>query len=145
MILEFTKGVLGPFAYVLDFLLENPVITTTLLLVWLTIYLAGRVQLRQIEQKSRALVLQLSREYLAQQPHLSATGLYQHIYPHWSKAVPGWGRFVPHRLDLWPVPATPENVAQKIAFSPRWIAELLDAQNINLPPDQPHPADRLQL
>lgn len=139
MILEFVKVMLGPFARVLDFLLQNPVFTTALLLVWLMIYMAGRVQLRQIEQKTQELVLQLSREYLAQQPHLSATDLYQQIYPHWSQAVPGWGRFVPHRLDLWPVPATPENVAQKIAFSPRWIAELLKAQNIKLTPDQSQP------
>lgn len=132
MILEFVKGMLGPLASVLEFLLDNPVFTTTILLVWLGIYLAGQVQLRKIEQKTRELTLQLSQEILAQQPQVTAKGLYKRIYPQWSKVVPGWGWFVPHRLDLWPVPVTAENVALKLSFSPEWIAEELHRHNISL-------------
>lgn len=132
MIVEFVKGMLGSLSPVLDFMLNNPTITSAILLVWLAIYAAGRVQLWKIEQKTKELVLQISREHIARKPQITSKVLYKNIYPSWSEAVPEWGWFVPHRLDLWPAPVTPENVASKLSFSPQWIANFLCKQSICL-------------
>jgi len=133
LIVEVVKGMLGPFlAPVLDFILDNPAITSTVFLVWFVIYEAGRIQLRQIEQKTNHLVLQIGQTEIAQNPHITAQSLYQRIYPRWSESLPKWGWFVPHRLDLWPVPITTKNVTHKIPFSPEWIANSLREQNVSL-------------
>lgn len=126
MILEILKSMLGAWGrFLLEVMTDNPAPVTTIFAVWLAIFFAGRVQLWRIEQKSRALVVELGRELLATTPQMTAQGLYQSIYPRWGEAVPHWAWFIPHRLDLWPVPAKAEWVQQKLAFSPQWIAEVL--------------------
>ena len=131
LIVEVVKGMLGPLAPVLDFILDNPALTSIVFLLWFVIYVAGRMQLGKIEAKTRDLVLQISQAELAQNPQITAQLLYKIIYPRWSEALPQWGRFIPHRLDLWPVPVTAKNVTQKIPFSPEWIAGVLREQNIS--------------
>lgn len=132
LIVEFVKGMLGPLAPLLDFILDNPAITSVVLLAWFAVYVAGRAQLWKIEQRTRDLVLQISQEAIARDPQLTAELLYKDVYPRWYEALPAWGWFVPHRLDLWPAPVTAKNVAPKIAFSPEWIADALREQDILL-------------
>jgi hypothetical protein len=136
MFLEFIRSMLGSLGRpVLDFMLENPQIVTGVLAVWLGIFVAGRLQLRRIEQKSTELVVGLGRDLIAEKPHITARGLYKRIYPRWCEAVRGWAWFVPHRLDLWPVPVRPETVQQKLPFSPQWVAEVLRQHGIQLEED----------
>ena len=130
LIVEVVKGMLGPLAPVLDFILDNPAVTSAVFLLWLVVYAAGRIQLRNIEEKTKDLVLQISRAEIARNPQTTSRSLYKTIYPRWSETLPQWGRFVPHRLDLWPVPVTAQNVTQKITFSPEWIADILREQDI---------------
>jgi hypothetical protein len=133
MFLAFIKSMLGSLGRpVLDFILDNPSFVTVILAVWLGLFVAGRLQLRHIERKSVQLVVVMGRELIAKKPHITARGLYKRIYPHWCEAVRGWAWFVPHRLDLWPVPVRPEAVQQKLPFSPQWIAEVLRQHDIRL-------------
>jgi len=133
MFLAFIKSMLGSLGRpVLDFMLNNPSFVTAILAVWLGVFVAGRLQLQHVEQKSVELVVEMGRELIAKKPHITARGLYKRIYPHWCKAVRGWAWFVPHRLDLWPVPVRPETVQQKLPFSPQWIAEVLRRHGILL-------------
>jgi len=126
MFVEFIKSMLGSLGRpVLDFMLDNPSFVTGILVVWLGVFIAGRLQLRHIERKSVELVLEMGQELIARKPHITARGLYKRIYPRWCEAVHEWAWFVPHRLDLWPVPVKPETVQQKLPFSPLWIAEVL--------------------
>jgi len=133
MFVEFIKSMLGSLGRpVLDFMLDNPSFVTGVLVVWLGVFVAGRLQLRHIEQKSVELVVEMGQELITKKPHITARGLYKRIYPRWCEAVRGWGWFVPHRLDLWPVPVRPETVQQKLFFSPQWIAEVLRQHGIQL-------------
>ncbi|MBE9473096.1 MAG: hypothetical protein IMY75_13465 [Chloroflexi bacterium] len=133
MFLAFIKSMLGSLGRpVLDFILDNPSFVTVILAVWLGVFAAGRLQLRRIEHKSVELVLEMGQELIAKKPHITARGLYKRIYPRWCEAVRGWAWFVPHRLDLWPVPVRPETVQQKLPFSPQWIAEVLRQHDIRL-------------
>ena len=133
MFLAFIKSMLGSLGRpVLDFILDNPSFVTVILAVWLGVFAAGRLQLRRIEHKSVELVLEMGQELIAKKPHITARGLYKRIYPHWCEAMRGWAWFVPHRLDLWPVPVRPETVQQKLPFSPQWIAEVLRQHDIRL-------------
>ena len=133
MILAFIKGMLGSLGRpVLDLMINNPSLVTGVLAVWLGVFVAGRLQLRHIERKSTELVVEMGRELVAKKPHITAQGLYKRIYPRWCEELRGWAWFVPHRLDLWPVPVRPETVQQKFPFSPQWIAEVLRQHGIRL-------------
>lgn len=133
MIEVFIRGMLGPFVPVLDFIEQNPIAVALILAVWLSIYVAGRVQLSQIERRTAALVLERSRTELAARPNISAISLYKKIYPLWEAELKKWGFwFIPHRLDLWPVPVKPATVLQKMTFSPEWIEQLLKTHEIVL-------------
>jgi hypothetical protein len=133
MFLAFIRSMLGNLGgQVLDFMIAHPMLVTVTLTVWLGVFVAGRLQVRRIEQKSADLVVEMGRELIARKPHITARGLYKRIYPRWCAALRGWAWFVPHRLDLWPVLVKPETVQQKFLFSPQWIAEVLRRHGIAL-------------
>lgn len=119
-------------AAVLDWLRSHPEVTTAIFALLLTVYAMGRLQLRRIEQHTTQLVLDMSREWLAKKPNITASGLYKRIYPRWSESVRHWGLFIPHRLEIWPVPVRPETVQDKLSFSPQWIAALLAKHGLPL-------------
>lgn len=119
-------------AAVLDWLRGHPAVTTAAFAVLLSVYVLGRLQLHHIEQRTAQLVLEMSQEWLAKKPGITASGLYRRIYPRWSESVRQWGLFIPHRLEIWPVPVRPETVQRKLAFSPQWIEALLLKHGIPL-------------
>ncbi|MBE7556006.1 MAG: hypothetical protein HS126_33545 [Anaerolineales bacterium] len=122
----YLKSLLGGWgSAILDFMLDQPSVVAGLLLVWFAIFVAGRLQLRRIEQKSAELVVTMARELLVTQPDLTPEGLYEQVYEPWRARVSQWALFIPHRLDLWPVPVTAKTVQQKLAFSPDWLVEVL--------------------
>lgn len=125
---------------VLDWLRVHPGVTTFIFALFLITYSLGRWQLHRIEQRTAQLVLEMSREWLAKKPNITAAGLYKRIYPQWSQLVGHWGIFIPHRLELWPVPVRPETVQRKLSFSPQWIAALLAKHGIQLK----EPGDRIE-
>jgi hypothetical protein len=132
MIIALARTLLGPFAIILDYITGNPVIFSIILSIYLGIYIAGVIQLRNIKEKTTLLVIEISQQELRKKPNITSGGLYKRIYPLWEKEVKNWGWFVPHRLELWPVPVSPDVVKQKMAFTPQWIADTLKKNNINL-------------
>ncbi len=133
MIEVMIRSMLGPAGgAVLDWLRSHPTVTNGILALFLIVYAMGRLQLRRIEQRTIQLVLEMSKEWLARKPNITASGLYKRIYPRWSEAVRHWGLFIPHRLELWPVPVRPETVQSKLPLSPQWIAEVLAKHGIQL-------------
>nr|MBC7245402.1 hypothetical protein [Chloroflexota bacterium] len=116
----------------MNWLRGHPGATTSIFALLLLLYLLGRWQLYRIEQRTARLVLEMSREWLTKKPNITAGGLYKRIYPRWSASVRQWGLFIPHRLEIWPVPVRPETVQQKLSFSPQWIAALLAKNGIQL-------------
>ena len=136
MFVAFIRSMLGSLGRpVLDFMIHHSSSVTAILALWLGVFAAGRLQLRHIERKSMELVVEMGQELIARKPHITARGLYKRIYPRWCEAVRGWAWFVPHRLDLWPVPVRPETVQQKFPFSPQWITEVLRQHGIRLDED----------
>ncbi|HEY89886.1 MAG TPA: hypothetical protein G4N98_09195 [Thermoflexia bacterium] len=132
MVEALVRGLLGPLSGLLDFILDNPILISGILAVWLGIFVAGKLQLQNIERKTVELVLGTSPSLIAAKPHITSRGLYKRIYPRWETSLRQWGWFIPHRMDLWPVPITPETVRQKLPFSYQWIAEILAQHGIQV-------------
>lgn len=129
------RAALGPLEGVLDFILNNPILTSGIFAVWLGIFIAGKLQLQNIKRKTVEMVLEMSPGFISAKPHITSRGIYKRIYPRWEADLRRWGwsiPFIPHRMDLWPVSITPENVRRKFPFSPEWIAKLLTQNDIQL-------------
>lgn len=133
MIETFIRGLLGPsLAPLLDFLETHPALVAAFLFVLVGLYVAGRVQLNNISNKTKTYVLNKYQEVIQRRPKITAAGLYKLIYPEWAEEVKTWGWFIPHRLDLWPVPVNAENVKSKITFDAKWVADILQKNKIEL-------------
>ena len=135
----YLRGMLGEWGdLALDFIQHNPTVVAAVLLVWMGLFAAGRWQLWRIRQESVKLVVAVAQELTATKPHLTSQELYERIYARWGERVGQWAWFVPHRLELWPVPATAQAVQQKFPFSPQWVAEVLRQHEIKLKEDERH-------
>lgn len=127
------RGVLGPsLTPLLDFLETHPTIVAIFLFVLVGIYVAGRIQLNNISNKTKAYVLNRYQEVIQRRPKITAAGLYKLIYPDWAQEVKKWGWFIPHRLDLWPVPVNADNVKSKMSFNAEWVSEILKKNKIEI-------------
>jgi hypothetical protein len=40
--------------------------------------------------------------------------------------------FIPHRWELWPLPATPDIVQRRLDFTPEWLGEFLWLEEIKM-------------
>jgi len=123
--------ILGPLSAVLDYSADHPFVWTTILLVWILIYVSARIQLKLIELKTTDLVVKHCRLYISANPDITPTDLYNRIFPIWTSEMKQWGYlFILHKHDLWPVKATLENVQVKIPFSPKWITATMEKKGI---------------
>ncbi|NIS83561.1 MAG: hypothetical protein GTO14_25945 [Anaerolineales bacterium] len=132
MILEFIKSLLGSWGRaLLDFLQMNPEISTLIFSLWLAIWLAGKYQLQRIEKRTGTFVLENSQQALDENPRMTVKQLYALLYPKWCQMLRTTAWFVPHRWELWPLPATPKIVQERINFTPKWLKQYLKENGIS--------------
>jgi uncharacterized membrane protein (DUF106 family) len=86
MIEQIIRGILGPsLAPLLDFLQSHPEIVAIFVSVLVGLYIAGRVQLNNISNKTKEFVLSRYKETIQRRPKITAGGLYKLIYPNGKK------------------------------------------------------------
>jgi hypothetical protein len=128
------REMLGPFAFILDFILANPELVSGILAVWLAVYIAGRIQLWKIEQQLKLLILEEGqRTAAAGKKSISYHGVYKRVEKQFQEGLPFGMFFIPHRLDLWPVPPTYAHVTKRIPLSQELIEKVLKAGGIEEP------------
>ncbi|NTV35528.1 MAG: hypothetical protein HGA53_01100 [Anaerolineaceae bacterium] len=123
---------LGSLSPILDYIQNNPMVVSLVLGIYIAIYFAGRLQLETIKRKTTEMVLAYTREELKKKPNITSGGIFKHIYPLWEKEVGTWVKFIPHRTDLFPVPATAAAASKKLPFTPEWLVEVLKENKIEL-------------
>lgn len=116
----------------IEWMLAHPAITGAGMLIWTTLFLAGKAQLRRVEARTLPLVLDEACQALAEKPGLTAEELYDHLYPAWCRMVRRTAWFVPHRWEMWPLPASPAIVRDRMGFTPQWVARHLSEKGIRL-------------
>jgi hypothetical protein len=133
MIMSWIRSMLGPFVVIMDFFSAHPEILTAILTLWMALYVAGRIQLKLIEQRTVRLVVDRSRRLVAANPQISLADLRAYIVPVWLEEIVKWNiLFIPHKFDFWPVPVTPKNVQVKLPLSPEWLTNVLKTNGIIL-------------
>jgi hypothetical protein len=118
---------------VIGWALENPVPVSLGFALWLSVFFLGKVQLKMIREKTEAWILTSSREILKKSGNITVEQLYKQLLPQWEQNVRGTALFIPHRWEIWPVPATPRFVKKRINFTPEWLGGFLWANGIKLP------------
>lgn len=126
MFLGLLRTVLGPFAVILDWAEANPVPTGLMMFAWTAVWMSGRVQLARIERKTRELIASEAHRLREASPELDAEELLSRIYPLWCTQLPTWALFIPHRLELWPVPVSIERVKDRIGLSAQLVRDVLE-------------------
>jgi hypothetical protein len=118
---------------VIDFATNNPGLILAACGLWLSIFILGKYQLNSIQKKTEAWLLDSSKRILADKPKINAEKLFEQLYPEWENNLRGSAYFIMHRWEIWPVPATPRFVKDRIHFTPEWLGGFLWANGIKLP------------
>jgi hypothetical protein len=135
MIEAFIRTMLGPLAFILDWVKANPGYFALIIFAIIALYVAGRIQLHNIKIKTERLIVSLGEQEIKSRPNITINTLYKHIYPSWAQEVRKWGFFIPHRWDFFPILVTPENVKDRLPFNPEWVSIVLNANDIHLAND----------
>ena len=109
----------------IEWMLAHPLVMGIILLAWMGMLYGGKAQLKRVESRTHSLVLEEARQYLAEAPGLNANHLYDRLYPQWRQMVRRSALFITHRWELWPLPAIPSLVRQRIGFTPEWLGQYL--------------------
>jgi hypothetical protein len=125
----------------IDFATNNPGLILAVMALWLSVFFLGRVQLNSIRKKTESWVLDSARRILVDQPNINLGTLFEQLYPEWEQNLRGSAYFIMHRWEIWPVPATPRFVKDRINFTPEWLGGYLWANGIKLPGSKPPEKD----
>lgn len=118
---------------VIEFATNNPGLILFIFGLWIAIFSLGKYQLNSIRTKTESWVLESANRILTETPGISVTKLYDQLYPGWEMNLKGSAYFIMHRWEIWPMPATPRFVKDRIDFSPEWLGGFLWANGIKLP------------
>ena len=133
-ILTFMRSMMGAwFTPIWDYVMLHSREAFAILSIWVSIYLIGRYQVKKIKQQTVRFSIEQTKDILKKRPKITSKGLYKEIFPKWEQEVSNWAKFVPHRLDFFPVRVTPDNVLEKFDFDAEWLAEALKINGVNLP------------
>jgi hypothetical protein len=118
---------------VIDFATNNPGVILAISGLWLSTFFLGKYQLNSIRTKTESWVLEAANRILVKTPGISINKLFDQLYPEWETHLRGSAYFIMHRWEIWPVPATPRFVKDRINFNPEWLGGFLWANGIKLP------------
>jgi hypothetical protein len=117
---------------VIDWAMKNPGWIFAGLGAWLVMFGLGKLQLKSIRDKTETWVLDSSNQIVAESPGISIQNLYERLYPDWVTNLRGSAIFILHRWEIWPVPATPRFVKDRIEFTPEWLGGFLWANGLKV-------------
>lgn len=100
--------------------------------IWLIFLASGRIQLKKVKERTVALVLSEVKIALRKNPSLTIEAFYKLIYPQWCQMLKDTAKFIPHKSELWPMPASPDYVKDRIKFSPEVVGRFLANNEIVL-------------
>ncbi len=110
-----------------------PPILPIFLAIWLVLFLAARFQTNRLKRETTELVLSSIKTALHNNHRLTVEEYYDLLYPAWEDLVRTRSLFILHKLELWPIPATPSLVKKRLNFTPAWVGAYLKMNDHILP------------
>ena len=103
----------------------SPTVSVAVFSIWLILFLWGRSQLNNIKDATTQLVLENIEAAKKKNKKLTLDQYYKILYPKFEVYVKANAKFVPHKTELFPMPAKPEYVKTRIHFTPEWVGAFL--------------------
>jgi hypothetical protein len=108
-----------------------PAVTFAILACWLFFFLTGRLQLRKTRKLAERLILSHVSD-LEARPRMTLREFHALVLPEFKEQVRGTIWYVPHRTELFPIPARPETVVERLGLSPEYVGRILIREGIEL-------------
>jgi hypothetical protein len=126
MLLEILYAMVGDWGRALiTWGLNHQEVLAMIFLIWAVMLFSGKSQLRRLQQNTALLVAERARQLATEGKSLKAQELYNQIYPEWTQMVRRTAYFIPHHWELWPLPALPFIVRNRIGFNSEWVKQFL--------------------
>ncbi len=109
---------------------ENPIYLSLICLVWLLLWGAGKIQFHKNIQYLRDATSSVTKQLISEGKEVNIHIIYQTVYQQWQQRIEHLSWFIPHRYELWPIPAKIEELKNRIGFSPEWVEEFLTTQDL---------------
>ncbi len=136
MFQEMIYAMLGQWSrVVVEWAIANPIPVGMFFTAILAMWIGGKYQFQRIEQGTEEYLLSQAPAKLAVNPNLSDRQLYENLYPGWADMVRKKAIFILHRWELWPIPATPDRVQERLGFTAEWMGEFLNENDIQVRQD----------
>ena len=103
------------------------------LLVWLCLFVTGKLQYDRLRKRTMELAVEKAEALLRTDRNLTVERCYELLLPEWEEMLKRTTWFVPHKMELWPVPARPEYVRKRLNLSPFWLGAYLRLHGFSLP------------
>lgn len=135
------QGILAPIFFamigswgraVIRWATDNPGPVGAFFGIWLLFFATSQWQLNRIKDRTNKLALEEAQKQLEANPNITIQEFYATLKPDWQHMIKRSALFIPHRWELWPLPATPGIVQQRIDFSEEWLGEFLWLEEIKM-------------
>ncbi len=110
----------------------NPIFSFITFSIWLIFFVLGRAQFNKIKKFTQSTIVEKARIEIKKNKSLKLKDFYDQIYPSWCDLVKKSIWFIPHKTELWPMPAKPDYVRKRIGFNQEWTAKILLENGIEL-------------
>jgi hypothetical protein len=111
----------------------SPYIYGGLMGVWLLFFLLGKRQFDQARQLTLDLALSKVKAARKSNPEMTVDQYYGALLPEWETRIKEKIKFIPHKLEIWPMPAKPDYVRSRLNFTPEWLGAYLKVNGVILP------------
>ena len=102
-----------------------PTISVIIFTIWIILFLWGRSQFNKIKDATSKLILDNIEEVKKKNKNLTINQYYEMLYPKFEAIVKTNARFIPHKTEMFPMPAKPKYVKTRMNFTPEWVGAFL--------------------
>lgn len=126
MFMEILYAMLGPWSRdFIPWIVEHPYVLAIVYLAWLILFWLGKHQVKRVEEFLTEWVRGEAKELKAQHIQPDPDQLYKRASHELKQNLPHLAWFIPHKTEMFPVPARLDIVEKKINLSPDWIRNAL--------------------
>ena len=103
----------------------HPTVSVIIFSIWLIFFFWSRAQFDKVKEATTSLVLANIGEAKKLNKSLNIDQYFEILYPKFEEIVKANAKFIPHKTELFPMPAKPLYVKTRMNFTPEWIGAIL--------------------
>ena len=110
----------------------KPTVSFITFSIWLILFVLGRAQFNKIKKLTQSVIVEKASAQIKENKSITLKEFYNQIYPSWCDLVKESIYFIPHKSELWPMPAKPDYVRERSGVEQEWTARILLEHGIEL-------------